>query len=88
MANLLQDNSRREEFRSMVPEPNTSPSADSYALEVIEWRKDLNTSMSFKITTYHCTELILDTTTGPSIFSTTASQLACRRKVDLRIMLV
>lgn len=47
MANLLQDNSRREEFRSMVPEPNTSPSADSYALEVIEWRKDLNTSMSF-----------------------------------------
>lgn len=45
MANLLQDISRYEVFRSMVPESSTSPSADSYPLEVIEWRKDLNTSM-------------------------------------------
>jgi len=46
MANLLQDISRYDVFRSMVPESSTSPSADSYALEVIEWRKD-NTSTSF-----------------------------------------
>jgi hypothetical protein len=47
MANLLQDSSRYEVFKSMVPEPSTTPSADSYDLEVIEWRRDLNTSMSF-----------------------------------------
>jgi hypothetical protein len=44
MAHLLQDISRDEVFTSMVPDSSTSPSADSYALEVIEWRKDLNTS--------------------------------------------
>jgi hypothetical protein len=88
MADLLQDISRRKVFRSMVPEPDTSPPADSCTLEAIEWHKDLDTSTSFQITRYHCTERILDTTMNPSVVPGTVSQLACRRKVDLRIMLV